>query len=153
MTFEEELKKSGRLVYTNKGVSMMPLLRQGRDLMVIEACRGEEVKRLDAVLFTRQRKEKKDYVLHRVLRLEADGSFWIIGDNCINGENVKKEQILGRLTAVVRDGKKIEVTDKRYLLYVYLWCSPYHLRILLQKIRMLAGKCIRYAKRRIRHEK
>ena len=35
VTFEEELSRSGKVVYTNVGVSMMPLLREGRDIMVI----------------------------------------------------------------------------------------------------------------------
>ncbi len=34
--FEEILDRFGQLVYPNKGVSMMPLLRQDRDLMVID---------------------------------------------------------------------------------------------------------------------
>jgi hypothetical protein len=34
-TFEEEIEKNGRLVYTNVGDSMRPLIRQGRDLLII----------------------------------------------------------------------------------------------------------------------
>ena len=40
-SFEEELEQNGTLVFPNKGTSMMPLLRQNRDLMVIEK-RGPE---------------------------------------------------------------------------------------------------------------
>lgn len=29
VTFEEELARSGKLVYTNVGVSMLPMLREG----------------------------------------------------------------------------------------------------------------------------
>ena len=36
MTFEEVLEREGRLVYTNVGISMLPLLRQGKDLFVVE---------------------------------------------------------------------------------------------------------------------
>ena len=36
MTFEELLQKDGRLVYRTRGVSMEPMLRQNRDLVVIE---------------------------------------------------------------------------------------------------------------------
>ena len=39
-TFEEEIRQNGYLVYTNVGASMMPLLRQNRDLMVIEQKEG-----------------------------------------------------------------------------------------------------------------
>ena len=32
MTFEEEIERSGRLIYTNVGDSMLPLIRQDRDM-------------------------------------------------------------------------------------------------------------------------
>ena len=35
-TFEEQLAGHGKLIDTNVGTSMMPLLRQHRDLFVIE---------------------------------------------------------------------------------------------------------------------
>ena len=35
-----ELAAHGSLVYTNVGVSMRPLIRQGRDLLVIRTCTG-----------------------------------------------------------------------------------------------------------------
>ena len=152
MTFEEELAKSGRLIYTNKGISMMPLLREKRDVMIIEKCSPCDIKRLDAVLFMRMTGDEKAYVMHRVLRLEPDGSFFIAGDNCISGENVRPEMILGRLTGVIRDGKRIDVKSKRYLFYVHLWCDIYPLRFLILRFRNFSIRCLRYAKRRIKHE-
>ncbi len=53
LTFEELLERDGQIAYTNKGVSMMPLLRQGRDLMVIDKKGPEPCKKYDAVLFKR----------------------------------------------------------------------------------------------------
>ena len=50
-SFEELLKRDGKLVYTNVGVSMMPLLRQHRDVMVIARVpEGERLKKYDAQL-------------------------------------------------------------------------------------------------------
>lgn len=153
MTFEEELDKSGRLIYTNKGISMMPLLRENRDVMIIEKCSPRDIQRLDAVLFTRNTGGKVVYVMHRVLRVEADGSFFIAGDNCTAGENVKDFQILGRLTGIIRDGKRIDVKNKSYLFYVHLWCDIYPLRFFILKLRNVSIRCIRYAKRRIIDER
>lgn len=152
MTFEEQLEKTGRLVYTNKGVSMMPLIREGRDVMIIEACSIKDIKKFDAVLFTRKTGDKTTYVLHRVLKLNSNGSFFIAGDNCTGGENVAGEQILGRLTGIIRDGKRTDTADKKYLLYVHIWCDLYPLRFKLLKIRGFVKRCIGYAKRRIRNE-
>ena len=39
-TFEEELARSGRLIYTNYGDSMRPLIRQDRDILIIEKHNG-----------------------------------------------------------------------------------------------------------------
>ena len=131
-TFEALLQRDGRLVYTNRGVSMMPLLRENRDLMVIERKGPERCRRLDVVLFKRPGAVGRGaYVLHRILRVNPDGTYWIIGDNCVQGETVQEEQILGILTAVVRDGETIPVTDLRYRLYSRLWCGnvPFRLTV------------------------
>lgn len=36
-TYEEQLNKYGTIIYTNVGRSMMPLLREHRDIMIIKA--------------------------------------------------------------------------------------------------------------------
>ena len=122
-SFEEELERSGSLVFTNKGVSMMPLLRQDRDLMVIEKKGPGRCKRYDAVLFKRGAK----YVLHRIIRVR-ERDYYVVGDNCRRGEYVRDDQILGVLTQVVRDGKTITTDDPDYQRYVHLWCDFYPLR-------------------------
>ena len=122
-SFEEELERSGTLVFTNKGKSMLPLLRQNRDLMVIEKKGPERCKKYDAVLFKRGDK----YVMHRILKVR-ERDYYIVGDNCRKGEYVRDEQILGVLKQVVRDGKTVEVDDPAYQRYVHLWCDLFPLR-------------------------
>lgn len=140
LTFEQLLDRDGQLAYTNKGVSMMPLLRQGKDVMIIQRKGGTRCKKLDAVLF--KRPTSNAYVLHRILRVNDDGTYWIIGDNCITGDTVTEENILGVLTAVVRDGKTIPVTNPGYRLYVNTWCRFYHLRIALLQTKHLISRCL-----------
>ena len=125
-SFEQILKEKGILVYPNAGVSMMPLLRQGKDLMVIRARGSERLGRWDAVLFKRRNGQ---YVLHRILKIR-EKDYVICGDNCWRREyGITDEQILGVLTAVVRGGQKtIRVTDLRYRCYVWLWCGLYPFR-------------------------
>ena len=144
MNFEQLLERDGRLAYTNKGVSMMPLLRQDRDVMIIEKKGPQRCRKLDAVLFKRPNVSGRGaYVLHRVLRVNDDGTYWIIGDNCVSGETVAEAQVLGILTAVVRDGRTIPVTNRWYRLYVNTWCRFYHLRIALLRARHFVGRCLR----------
>lgn len=124
-TYEEQLLLHGSLVYTNVGDSMMPLLRQHRDLMVIEKRPEGRCNKYDAVLY---RRPSGEYVLHRILEVRED-DYVICGDNRWQREfGVKDDWILGVLTAVIRDGKQLSVTDRRYRLYVRLWCDLFWLR-------------------------
>ena len=139
-TFEEELARSGRLVYRNVGRSMLPLLRENRDLIVIEPIDFQALCRFDVVLFRRfDVQSRGTYVLHRILRRCRDGRYWIVGDNCAEGEYVVPEQILGKMTALQRGKKTIQVSDPAYRLFVLLWCVPWPLRFIM--LRFLRRCC------------
>lgn len=132
-SYEEQLQQHGVLVYTNVGDSMMPLLRQGRDLMVIEKRPEGRMKKYDAVLY--KRPTTGAYVMHRILKVRKD-DYVLCGDNRTWREyGVKDDWILGVLTAVIRDGKQISVKDWRYQLYVHLWCDFFWVRRIVIGIR------------------
>ena len=143
MTFEEELAQHGKIVFTNVGVSMLPLLRQGRDIMVIEPRGNGRMKKYDATLFKR---DNGRYVIHRVLKVR-ENDYLICGDNCRQMEPVREDQILGVLTEIQRNGKTIRVTDKGYLFYVHLWCDLYPIRFALIWLREQIGRIKRGVKR------
>lgn len=134
-SYEEELSIHGKILRTNKGVSMMPLLRENRDVMIIEKREGR-LKRYDAPLY----KRGDDYVVHRIVKVRED-SYDIIGDNCVNIERgIKDEQILGVLTGVIRDGKTISADSLKYKAYCHLWCDLLFLRIgILRLIALFRG--------------
>ena len=62
-TFEEEIKKSGKIIYTNVGDSMMPFIRQGRDVLVISRAEGR-LKRYDIPLNSVQQNRESRKCLH-----------------------------------------------------------------------------------------
>lgn len=124
-TFEAELAERGKIVYPNKGVSMMPLIRQDKDLMIIEKNKGR-LKRYDGVLYKRR---DGSYILHRVLKVR-EKDYVICGDNCVKKEyGITDENVIGVLTGVIRNGKTLSSTDKKYRLYVHLWCDLFYIRI------------------------
>lgn len=126
-TFEEILTRDGRLVYTNVGDSMWPLIREGRDLLVIERPTGR-LGRYDVPLY---RRDNGKYVLHRILKVR-DNDYVLCGDNRWHRETgITDRHILGVLKAIIREGKELPVTDWRYQLYVHLWCDPFPLRAFL----------------------
>ena len=144
ISFYQEIERTGRVVYTTRGFSMMPLLRQKKDVVVIEKPK-EHCKKYDTVLFLRTNGQ---YVLHRILKI-VDGQYWIVGDNCFTGEIVKNEQIIGVLTSIRRGKRTIKVTDWHYRLYTHIWCDVYPLRFLYLRIRFFIARCYRYLKRKV----
>lgn len=116
-TIAEFLEENGKLTYTNVGVSMMPLLRQGKDLFTIEKNNGQRYKKGDVVLFARG---SSKYVLHRIIKVLPD-EYVILGDNCVSCEKgIKDSDIHGKMISFVRNGKEHSVTEKRYRVYTAL---------------------------------
>ncbi|MBQ3762465.1 MAG: S24/S26 family peptidase [Clostridia bacterium] len=131
-TFEDILSEKGYLVYTNVGISMLPLLRQRRDIIEIRPLHGR-AKKFDVVLY----KAGNKYILHRVLKVCPD-DYVICGDHNIWREyGITDAQILGVMTRVIRDGKSIYPTNWKYRFYVHLWCDFYHVRAAI----LYAKKC------------
>lgn len=127
MTIEELLKRDGKLIYKTRGVSMEPMLRQNRDLVVLKTPTAR-LKPYDVALY----KRGTALVLHRVLQVKED-HYLIRGDNTYSMERVPDDAVLGVLTSFQRKGKQISVTDGRYQLYVKFWCAIYPLRFLAVK--------------------
>lgn len=129
-TFEEQLAKNGKLIYTNVGDSMMPLIKQGRDLVIIKPVHSR-LKKYDVPLY---RRDSGQYVLHRILKVRKD-DYIICGDNrWVKEYGITDKHIIGVLTGVVRKKKTISVTDKKYLFYVHLWCDFFPIRALIVRI-------------------
>lgn len=128
-TFEEQLAKNGKLIYTNKGDSMMPLIKQDRDLLIIKPVHGR-LKKYDVPLYKR---DSGQYVLHRILKVRKN-DYVICGDNrWVKEYGIRDRHIIGVLTAVVRNGKETSVNDWKYRLYVHLWCDFFTVRELFLK--------------------
>lgn len=135
-TFEEQIEKNGKLIYTNVGDSMQPLIRQGRDLIVISKVSGR-LKKYDVPLYKR---DNGQYVLHRILKVRKD-DYVVCGDNRWSREyGITDKHIIGKLTAVIRSGKEVSVTDIKYRLYVHLWCDFFFVRALLLRTRHFVRK-------------
>ena len=144
LTFEQVLERDRHLAYTNVGVSMLPLIREGRDVMIIEKCATPDLKKFDAVFFCREGVEGRGrYVLHRILKIMPNGDFFIAGDNCCEGEVIKPYQILGVLSGINRGGKPYNLGGFGYKTYVALWCAPYNLRFVILRIKRFFKRYLR----------
>lgn len=129
-SFEEEIKKSGRIIYTNVGDSMMPYIKQGRDVLVISEVNGR-MNKYDVPLYKR---DSGQYVLHRILKVR-ENDYVICGDNRWNKEyGITDRHIIGILTGVIRDGQEIPVTSRKYRIYVHLWCDLFPVRAFILRV-------------------
>ena len=138
LSFEEELEKSGKLVYTNVGVSMRPLIRQDRDILIIEKPKGR-LKKYDVPLY----KRGSQYVLHRIVKVR-ENDYVICGDNCMKKEyGITDEQIIGVLTSLVRGGKELDFNSFGYKLYSRFWCAAYPVRVIILRLRNLLARIYR----------
>ena len=109
--FEDVIAEQGRLVYTNVGDSMNPVIREG-DLLVIEAVKAP-LKVGDVPLYKRN---SGQYVLHRIVGIK-NGKYSMKGDNRTSVETgIRDKHIIGVLTGIVRNGKTYPVeTAQEYI--------------------------------------
>lgn len=143
-TFEEVLEKEGTLIYTNVGDSMFPLIREGRDLIVISKCNGR-LNKYDVPLYKRN---DGKYVLHRIIKVR-DEDYLICGDNRWRIEKgITDRNIIGVLTRVIRDGEELSFDSGKYKIYEFFWCTLFPVRAGVLWVRDLPGRVLRKFKRK-----
>ena len=123
--------------FTVTGNSMWPLLRHGKDHVVLEPCAEKTLKKGDVVLFM---PEQGRYLLHRIDWVR-ERQFRTAGDgNCFRDGIFNQDCVVGRVVALVRDGKEIACANWLYRLYSRIWIALYWARpVLLKVLRKLAN--------------
>lgn len=113
---EETLREGRTVTFSPRGVSMLPMLRQGRDSVTLAPV-DRKLKKYDLPLY---RRDNGAFVLHRIV--EAGETYTCIGDNQYELEpGIRKDQLIGVVTAFSRDGQVISVDDVRYQTYCRFW--------------------------------
>ena len=129
-SIEQVLAEKGESISSSAGYSMYPMLRNKRDMIVVETVK-RPLKKHDVPLY---RLSCGKLVLHRILKVTPDG-YIIRGDNLFFKEYVKKEQVIGVLKEFYRDGKKVVcATDKKYHWYIFYIRASYPLRYAWKKV-------------------
>lgn len=121
---EPLLKAGARIQIHPQGYSMYPFIDPRRDEVVLAGIEdGSVLRRGDVVLC---RRENGMLVLHRIYKIRQDG-LYLLGDHQTVVEGpVRREQIKGRMTGIVRDGHYMDVGNPGYrmLSAVWLWLRP-----------------------------
>lgn len=130
ITIEEELKRGERVISFTKGVSMEPLLHEGRShVLLVPAMKDVPIGEIG--LFKRA---EGIYVLHRIIRKD-DANYYTRGDNCFTVEIVPRQEMLGIVETIYKGNKAISVRDPVYQGYVRFWNATAGIRIICLKIK------------------
>ena len=129
----EALETKGEAMTLTAGISMRPMLRQGRDIVIIETVK-RKLQKYDVPVYKRPNHDK--YVMHRILKVTEDG-YVIRGDNLMHKEyDIKDEHIVGVLKAFYREGRYYDcATSKKYKVYIILNRLSFPLRFVWSKMR------------------
>ncbi len=135
---EEVLQGGGEFRLYPKGTSMLPLLRQGIDSVVLSRRQDGGARLLKKHDIAFYRRTNGQFVLHRVMKICRDGSFIMCGDNQTELEKgILPDQIIGYVCRVYKGEKVLSLDSVKYKTYVIFWtCMPYR-------------RCIRFFKRGI----
>ena len=118
-----------------RGISMLPMLRQGRDQVEVSPLPGR-LRKYDLPVY---QYPSGKYVMHRVVDVKDD--YYICnGDNLLQMEKVYHRQMIALVTAFTRNGKRIEVTNPGYRLYCRFWCASRPIRHFFKRIRAFLGR-------------
>ena len=115
------LRQGKRVTIPVKGFSMLPFIRGGKDLVVLEQA-GDVLKADDIVLFHIGPEDGGRYVMHRILSIDGD-EVDIMGDGVpYYHEHVRRDQILAKAVEIVRGGKRsVDPYTPGRLRMVHFW--------------------------------
>lgn len=115
------LGQGRRVTIPVKGFSMLPFIRGGKDLVVLETA-GDMLKADDIVLFHVGPDDGGRYVMHRILSIDGD-AVDIMGDGVPeNHEHVRRHQILAKAVEILRGGKRsVDPYSPGQLRLVHFW--------------------------------
>ena len=127
----EVIDSGGEFRLSPRGTSMLPLLREGRDSVVLVA-KGD-LKKRQICLY---RRPDGSFVLHRILSFDKAGQPIFCGDNQIKREyGIKSEDVIAVAAAVYRGEKRKSVTALSFRLYSFFHCI-----MLCRRIRFFARR-------------
>ena len=120
---QEQLSAGKNVVFSPRGVSMQPMLYQGRDRVTLSPVTGP-LKKYDLPLY---RLDSGKFILHRIVA--AGESYTCRGDNTYFDETgIRQDQLIGVVSAFTRKGRTVSVQASGYKLYCRIWVAAYPLR-------------------------
>lgn len=112
----ETLNAGKQVQLSPRGTSMLPMIRQGDDRVVLAPV-SDAPEKYDVALY---RSDNGQYMLHRIV--EVSDTFTFMGDSRFASETgIRKEQIIGVMTGFYRGENYYSAKHRGYRLYCVLW--------------------------------
>lgn len=123
------LREEKEVRFTPSGVSMRPFIEGDKDSVVL-APLTRTPRRGDILLAKAiTQDERTAYVLHRVIRVEAE-KIVLQGDGNLTGEEYcSTDNIIGRVTRIERPNGKRKTLSRGIIWHLLLPCRPFLLKI------------------------
>ena len=119
----ECLESGHSFTFSPKGVSMLPMLKEGRDTVTLSPICGE-LRKYDLPLY---RRPDGKFILHRVV--ETGASYTCVGDNQFQLEKgVDPSWCIAVVTSFRHNGKEYRSDQLSYRIYCVLWHRTRRLR-------------------------
>lgn len=139
---QERLDAGESVQITPHGISMRPMIVDGRDEVVLSPL-PEKLKKYDLPLY---RRDNGQFVLHRIVK--AGQTYTCVGDNQLIYETgVRQDQMIALATALYRNGRYYSLDGFGYKLYGRLWHWTRPLRRAVHWCRNIFRAIIRRLKR------
>lgn len=106
-----------------KGMSMYPMLRDGRDVAVI---RRTDIPALGEVVLAEVQKGR--YVLHRIIGKEGDRLILMGDGNLIASEECMLRDVMGKVVMIMRNGREVDPEKRIWRLYRWIWMRIWPLK-------------------------
>ena len=122
----EVIASGGEFELYPRGTSMLPLIREGRDSVVLSALKEPRVG--DIVLY---RRDNGQYILHRIIGKEGS-TFTLCGDSQTKPEaDIGESQMIARVVAMTVNGHTFSCDSEKYRKWVRKWLRMPYRRLCL----------------------
>lgn len=128
-----------------RGVSMLPMLRQGKDVVELSPLPAK-LQKYDLPVY---QYPSGKVVMHRIVAVQ-ENCYICLGDNTYAYEHIQPEWIIGVVSAFKRGDRRISVDSFTYRLYSKVWVAIYPVRKILNKMRNRLAKYLRPVKQWLR---
>ena len=143
---EEKLESGGEIMYSPKGTSMLPFIREGIDTVILKK-NERDFKPGDIVFY---RRPEGAFVIHRILKVQKYGRYTICGDNqWILERDVEKDSFIAVVTKLKRGEKDVNLNSLGHKIYYRLlflrrfrlhYLNRHVAKAVLRRIKKLFGR-------------